>query len=331
MPLDHTAFPFIIDLVLSHCTPDTLLAFSSTCLRYRVRLADQLHHSALDTDGGVACLRPVGLASAPALPVVPALVRVLDIHQSKLGFPEVTDALAVGPQGGSFEVDLLRRIGTPTPAGVNLGIEHFADTLVQYINVEDWDFPIPFEGFNNVHVELGTSRTRHILHLRWCDDTPLAQGEAHALAFASFNFEHSSFNFEHSDEHEYVFVLHPWATGHRPSASSARALLLNIIWDEIHLMSDRFAARLTFVGVEATDLDVGSLGDVEAVDERVPDLFRPFAASLEYYIDDEDYGPAEKNVAALRRVTRYLTMEEWRAELDDDEVRLVGEWVEPAA
>ncbi|WOO81778.1 uncharacterized protein LOC62_04G005299 [Vanrija pseudolonga] len=320
--LDHTAFPLVIDLILYHAAPNTLAAFSATCKAYRDKLRHQLRHVSLATEGYLCPVNP-GTLTPPALPMVPGLVDALDVAQSTLHAPAIRAALDAGI-ADDFDLRYLRRIGAPTSAGVNFHLATHADTLVHFLDLDEWDFPLLDTGYAVVDMDLGMSRTRHVIHLRWCDDRPLVPGDPRALGLVTFNFACLD------EGYEYVFVLHPYSTTGQAHPHSARALLLSILWAAIHDdMGPEFEASITIVGLEATDLSALEVeGSVERVDDGVPDMFRPFAATFEYYIDETDADDEESNLDIFRRSTRYFTMEDWRAKLDDEDRELIAEWVE---
>ncbi|KAL1412293.1 hypothetical protein Q8F55_000037 [Vanrija albida] len=324
MLLDHTAFPGIIDRILFHSTPSTVLAFSNTCRLYRRRLVSQLRHVSVDTDAdtGRPCLLPVGTRHLVprALPFVPIYVRILDVEQRVLESPTMRTVLSRASAHEDFDLEMLRRIGTPTPAAVNIGLSGDADTAVHFINLDEWNFPV-HERLRDAVIHVGQSLKRQVLHLRWCDDYPLALGDPRALSFTTFIYGFQT------RKYEYVFVLQPWTTAGKPSPISAFELLLNVLWEAIHRLCPY--TTLTVVGLEATDLEGLKVkkGGVGEVNERVPAQFRKFATFLEDYIIEED--PSGLRVKALRRSARYLTVEDWRAELPAQDVGLIGEWVEP--
>lgn len=325
--LDHTAFPSLIDRILYHSSPPTLAAFSATCTTYRAKLAQQLRHVSLAPDGGGAYLYPVnpGIFTPRALPLVPALVHALDVPQSALDTPAIRALLDTGITD-AFDLRYLRRIGAPTSQGVNFRLSTHADTLVHFLDLDDWAFPLVDTGYVVSDMDLGMSRARHVIHLRWCDDAPLVPGDPRALGLVRFNIACLD------EGYEYVFVFHPYSSTGKPHPHSARALLLSILWEAIHdELGPEFEASFTIVGVEATDLSALEVeGSVERVDDDVPDLFRPFAATFEYYVDETDADDEESNLDIFRRSTRYLTMEDWRAELDDEDRQMIAEWVEVA-
>ncbi|KAL1412316.1 hypothetical protein Q8F55_000060 [Vanrija albida] len=147
MPIDHTAYPHILDAVLAHSDLATLLAFRATSRGLLSRVnATLLAHAALRPwpgDGSDAFVLTTPTAPARRLPFVPSAVRILDL---------VCDRAVPPGLAGQLSLHTLRRTGgawahPPPPA----------ETTVDYVPC--------YGSKERVRLVLGTARA--IVHLKY--------------------------------------------------------------------------------------------------------------------------------------------------------------------
>lgn len=324
--LDHTAYPPIIDAILSHSSPDTLLAFTSTGKEYRAKLAVWLSHSTFTGDRNVGHLVS-NLPSAPSsLPLVPSLVRILDIDNNTCWLEQGRKPYA--PQDPTLAaLTSLRTLRRLAGAAVTREVcycvrdewewdvcdcllSHFelppAHTVVDFLEP---DCP-PNPGVER-HLCLRADTDRHIIHVGWGEDDdagPESLPARHYLWSEKIDTSHF----------EVVIVLRPPSPGNRAATDRHALLVRNIVdelvgkWSAGHL---RFA--LTIVGIEALDL---------ASPASDPDARRSEFAHLAHRRLSER---AEHDITWCLRVLNeratFLALDEWRASLGD-EVAVLGYW-----
>lgn len=257
--LDHTAYPYIIDLILHHCDGPTQAAFSATAKVYRARLAKLLLHvNMVYEDRGVRFDYPRAITPRDTdplqLPTVPALVLALDIDDTVpvnqgLSGGQASDPPCLSYMATCFDpLRVVRRMGSAVVRPhhcirCQLGTIPKAETLVDYIDVEDsqsWTSVVP-----RGRIELASASQTYILHLRWDASKP-PPDSFFAIRFSDW-----------AHLNEVALVLHPFSSvGNLSGSMESAALLVSGVFLallESYKRSDQ-PPKFEIVGLEQTDI-----------------------------------------------------------------------------
>lgn len=230
--IDHEGFPHIIKLILSYATLGTRAAFSATCKQYREDIGDTLRHVRLRYDG-TAALPGFADSSNSPVPCIPSLVSVIDLYGYFWNYAE-RKRIRRAFKSQFTNLQAIRRFPTSEEPSSSLGTRTLArlgnvPTIVDYLDVDI----LPKWWRKKSQLDLNACLTRHILHLRWCnDDEP---------RFPSIRFLVGSRNLER------VMVLWPHAEK-RSKAARSRLTCETFLYNAALLNGPK---RLTIVGPES--------------------------------------------------------------------------------
>lgn len=343
--LDHTAYPDLIDTIVSNCTPETILAFCSTSKQYRKKLATWLSHSSFYREGNTNHRLTSKLPSAPAsLPFVPALVEVLDMDDDACWSRHANLHAARDPTLSAFtSLRTIRRMDVSTLN--NDDCTCFGDT--------SWRLPRPTTDVDFIQVDtlpsydrcpmirMGPATERYVLHIRWRNDN-------------SFRLPgyHMSIDKSHVPPLDVTIVL--WSPG-LPGSVECAAMLVSWIlhrfgsrwedqigwrrakqlgWQRVHepgwtqedLVGWRWEHRghfdisLTIVGVEALGLESSEMD----VDDEHTTQVQKFVGFVMDHLD-QDLDSTLPYARSLLEDAKFKTVDQWHASLGNDMVTL-GHW-----
>lgn len=299
--IDHTAYPAIIDTILSHCSVAGLLVFRDTSRVFRERLTRVLYdhvvlhvkpnRKAKTKEGRREVVAKLGVGptctaqSDVHLPWLPSAVRILDIRTPVWANvePHVTQFTNVQT------IRRLRQIPFHRHMHYDGRLYMRVDTSVEYLTLRQEGFHVrDDELYDLIYV---AHNRRRVLHVG-------LQGEDCALCFRIWQAVSAP---------DFVLVLHGTAA---PRAVSSLVAQTQRVM-EADSWSD--CGRLTVVGARAA---LG--GD----DEELQKIKARLASRLaDCYWDDG--GPP---VGVAEELTRFLTMEEWLAELSDEQRDIEAAW-----
>ncbi|WOO81824.1 uncharacterized protein LOC62_04G005342 [Vanrija pseudolonga] len=312
--IDHTSYPAIIDLVLSYASPQVLLAFRSTSKALQRRVDAPFAHVVLKPQVVGPARKGVQSASIPMVLSTPS--------SPPLPLPWFPFAVGVLDHWGDRSLQLRRLEHTPrlhTLRRFNhavlvdtVGAQQPGLTLVDFINVTEWEW------LASIQMPRPPGTTRSVMHLKY-------DGSMENVLFTQIMVMDSA-DWEHSLE--FVFVL--WPTDD-PNEDKPAAGRLEFLYSAI-LSSlagwDGQDITITVVGMEDADEKEHRDADPDALWDHIP---REMAYLWED--DDGDYDGTYSMAAvsdpllnaAARRVTRFLTREEWWNELGDKK-EIEGVW-----
>lgn len=294
--IDHTAYPYIMDKIITHSGVNALLALRGTSKAFQARCNRLLfHHVVIDLcdedkrsptplehgdpiDERVATA--VTSRSRPGGGTLPPLygkVRILD---------HVTEHRPPQPVARRFtQLHALRRTNRawalPGPS-----ILYPSDSVIAYIDMRTDDVH-RYDSLNVVKIPLKTERA--IMHFRY---DPADRSQTHFPI---------SVNNEFVMVHNFTFVLWPTTTSDAPPKFVGAAIRSALAKDRLHPL-----LSVTIVLPQA-------LGSAD-MDAWFASIVRP---------DDDNYYHLEE--AEIRPATRFLTIDEWWAELGETK-NVEGVW-----
>lgn len=318
--LDHTSYPSIITTILSHADVPTLVAFSSTSRSYRTSITAQLlHHVTLRAEDGQASFRA---GDGTRVPYLPGLVHILDLDGDSFA-PAIPPAPGITTlprplRDALTALRLVRRRGTATQ---DVNDPYKFESVPAVVDFLDLDDNVQITAVGDY--DLGLCLERHVLHLRWDDDSPVDDDDGRLI-------HDTGFMFHQQEAFDYVLVVGGHTSSRRPPTLVSALEVLRIVLSglgESSLEPDA-EMRITIVGLESTDMvlphPVGVPDDLD-----VPERWKQAAAYLETAVGSiHDYEYEEPSSELFRRMVRYLTLEEWRARLSEEERELMGHWAE---
>lgn len=337
MPLtiDHTAYPYIIDLIVDNSDVDALLRLGATSKAFHARttallyahvlLADQCIYGGepVTAESRLTIMPPPHYMSAHKinfadddkfpphfLPFVPQAVKVLTVDITAFQYDDLTI-------GGGFDklreftnVTAVRRFGRNTVEWIGEVPFGAPDMLCIDYLLSDGDYP------NKPYcIKCISGVTDHIVHLEWCPGN-------------DFNVE---YYFDNTQSLERVtFVL--WPTGLHDNDHPVRPPCPEL-WDPIQSLDDfmQRGGQLTIVGTDKLRL-------WQITDDPIPDddldhclldpaekLLRNFLQKISLvwiHITDEEIDEVMNRVQCL-------TLQEWQSPLSPSEFKLFGRRMGP--
>ncbi|WOO81790.1 uncharacterized protein LOC62_04G005311 [Vanrija pseudolonga] len=311
--IDHTAHPYLLDLIISYAPLASLLQLRATSRGFRERVRPRVERllsrhliltrtTSEDGDGDGLALYPPSKGRADPrwhIGIVPSTLVVLDVDVGEF----VPHELATVTSTTSPALRTLRRFNWPTSSifnpftipSVSLG------TVVDFVDL-------------STHPPLGSSAplvdsgvTRHVLHVRW-DTNAYAPGSLGTLlALPSV--------------HEFVLALWPFSVPKAPPPSTRVYVDLCCIFNSLIRAGER--PLVTVVGLEHVDPN-------QITEEReVPFKRGCFDATVAAFREE-----LQAQVALFREsghaeefAFECITFEEWHERLGDDKDD-IGVWPE---
>lgn len=302
--IDHTAHPAIIDTILSRCSVTALLAFRNTNRTYRDKLTRKLyHHAVLHTSQNThKAIKSGAPPIAVRLGVAPTCNDVRDVHLPWLpGAVRILDVRTpvwerIRPYIPQFtNVHTVRKLRPTEWVDCPLGPEvHFpaCTTIVEYFGLTNPGH----EENERPDIYFKGPATRWVFHIG-------LRGER----YSGF-WWHRVLAPQVVDA---VVVLH---------GTAAPEVVYDIVyWAHKAMLYDIWYGQgsLTVVGaLEALD------GDAEVLDNLKAQLVETLA-HLDYDDDDLPSHPAAESL------TRFITTDEWLAELGDEQRDIEAAWPVP--
>ncbi|WOO81804.1 uncharacterized protein LOC62_04G005325 [Vanrija pseudolonga] len=299
MPLDHTAFPTIIDRIITLCDRPTLLAFRATSQAYRCRISKTVfaHAALLQLGSSYSLVLPCQAGPRPIdfLPLVDVSISTIDLYLDGAPTPRVVKF--VGQLGN---LRTLRRFGRgrEVPIAPNVRSD---TTVVDYISF-----------WKKEKIYLVPAAARHILHLNW--------DGAHTTTTFSF----PAVRLPHTTLSEVVIVIH-----RRQSVSSTTFSPFTALYTLVEALAVRILAGMTVtvVGLERLDprqISVTAshtLGDATAAEEAFKDV-------LLKHLKNSTNHPLRTSAQGVTDAVSCVTMTDWRRSLGERR-DVEGGWVMP--
>lgn len=309
--LDHTAYPYIIDTIVSHAAPDALLAFCSTSKQYRGRLAGWLSHSSMTRNGNTGHRLTSKVPGAPTLvPFVPALVTVLDLDDEECWSQHSNKHPTNDATLGAFSsLCVVRRLGiadNTTDDCTCKGRPHWVlppvTTVVDYV---EHSAATAYDE-SPVH-SLGVDTQRYIFHFRWLDTEAV---DIEVLPYYFIIMAKGDLL-----PVDITFVL--WPPGGQADIEHAMAVVGNFIQylADVRKRSDgRSSLALTVVGIERLHLPAPS---PQGNANETP--VRAFLRQVEHYLGLLSGESKRAQGLQLLDEAKFMEVDEWRASLGDEE------------
>ncbi|WOO81771.1 uncharacterized protein LOC62_04G005292 [Vanrija pseudolonga] len=334
--LDHTAYPYIIDLILHRCDAPTQAAFSATAKAYRTRLAKLVQHvNAIYDDGQVRFDYPRAttprLTDPLHLPFIAPLVRTLDLDDAMWYNNYVADPEAEYNGSGvkrtvsSSTPPLLvvvRRMGSAVGVPNDFIRRHFpnipkAKSLVDYVDVNGTSRIWDSNDENGPLIDLSFIKDMYILHLRWDVSTPMPA----RLSNVRFT--------DCSHVKCMLFVLHPHSTlpdyqDWQESAANLLALVFSSLYQAIHNEANPKRLEFIIIGLEQTDPKWRNRSPASRCDEDYSAQYQPFVSLLRHAWDILPIPPH----CGRDLYFKFGSLAQFHAVLPKDKV-LAGQWVQP--
>ncbi|KAL1412302.1 hypothetical protein Q8F55_000046 [Vanrija albida] len=292
--IDHTAYPYLIDLILESCSLRTLITLRATCRSFRDRInAGLVDHAVLlapATPANDASLHIPSTvnpfkAGAPCIFSLPEhsprqlATRTLDILSDPPGADRVPEAL----QSQFTAITTLRRFGPKAMTRPYSALPGPVDTVVDCVQCG------PKRAGAHIHLVPGVRR--HIIHVLW--------DEANLVGITPPSDTHTP----PAGLEQLTLVLWPFET-------TRRIRPCNITWLVTALNSfTRFGAQFTIVGLEKVHPSQVLERNVGLLNERGD------VATLAEWLDAHH----QDAYAGTALQIPHLTLDEWRDSLSDEE------------
>lgn len=330
--IDHTAYPYIIDQILSYSTDDAFLAFHSTNKHYRAKLATWLSHASYyrhgPRDTTYRLVSKVARSPQPTF-FIPALVQVLDLDDDTCwsqhdNIHPVDDRAHLA----FTSLRIVRRFGAAalvtTPCNCSPQRPFSFPVPATMVDFVDLNTPAQMDLGSQVNT-VPVVTERYILHLRWSSPVPIAQPLPCWSHTPRLDGRRRNLQFD--------IVLWPSVTTVKPSPHRAvqvvSAILKDVDMYRTHL-STRTKIFVKIVGVEAVDLASTPIAEDDDDDDDellflptgdIDDFALHVASHLRTRVHEDVYSSISQD---LMRVD-FVTLAAWHASLGDDKA-VLGEW-----